>query len=219
MRRLLPLVLAVLASAALATAQDQQDFNTDAENQNVVTLAAPQPAAAQAPAVAFGATNPDWEIALGYQFNWDTLFARPRFHTSGFNADVARYFNDWFAIEGQIGIGFGNTGQDTLPENLNAKSVFLGGGPKFAYRTQSRWIPWGHVLLGLDHFRITQTGVTPEGVILGSNSTFGWLAGGGLDFRISDAFAIRGEGDYLGTHYFGTNHRNGQVVGAFVFTF
>jgi len=199
MRRLLVLFLVVFIPVLGATAQE-----------NVVTFA--PPAAAATPQL-FSSDYPTWQLAIGYQLNGDSLIPGRRFRTHGYNVSAVRYFNDWFGAEAQIGFGFGNTGQATVPPNLTAKSVFFGGGPRIAFRNDSRWEPWGHGVVGLFHFRFTQTAT------LGSNSTLGWLAGGGLDYHMNDRWAIRAQGDYLGTRFFGTNHRNYQVVSGIVLNF
>jgi opacity protein-like surface antigen len=209
MRRLLFLFLATLIPVLTATAQE-----------NVVSFA--PPAAAATPQIG-GSDYAKWQIAIAYQYNSYRLFGKQansnltsRFHTNGYNISVARYFNDWFGAEAQIGFGFGNTGTTTFPNKLVAKSVFVGGGPRIAFRNSSRLEPWGHGVVGLHHFRFTQSGGP---FFLGSNSAVGWLAGGGLDIRVSERVALRGQADYLGTHYFDTHQRNYQIIAGLVFNF
>jgi len=55
--------------------------------------------------------------------------------------------------------------------------------------------PWVHVLPGWQHFRFVQ------GQGLGSNSDFGFMAGGGLDFKVLPRVYWRMQGDYIGTHF------------------
>ena len=69
---------------------------------------------------------------------------------------------------------------------------------------------------GLHHFRFTQSGGP---FFLGSNSTVGWLVGGGLDIHMGERVALRGEADYLGTHYFDKHQRNYQIIAGLVFNF
>ena len=190
-------------------AQDVQ--SSDASVQNVVTYASPEPAATPAPPQVLASSEYKWQLAVGYQFTDFHLQHAPiangtAFHNSGYNVSFVRYFNDWFGLEGQGAFGFGHTGSTTTPNNLVVKSLFVGAGPRFAMRGH-RVEPWGHGLVGLEHFRFSQTA---NG--FGSNSTVGWLAGGGVDFLINERLAIRGEADYLGTQFFGASHRNLQIV-------
>jgi opacity protein-like surface antigen len=223
MRRLLVLCLVVLTPVLAAKAQDLQQ--NDSASRNVVTYAPSEPAAAPATpqVVAGGSGVGNWEFALGYQYNDLHLTYAPvdngqAFHTSGYTVSFTRFFDSWFGIEAATGFGFGNTGTTTYPHqnhaSLDVKSLFAGAGPHISFRTNSRLEPWGHGLVGVEHLRFTQNGGPLSG-----NSTVGWLAGGGLDIHVSSRFAIRGEGDYLGTQFFGSSHRNLQVVAGVVMSF
>jgi opacity protein-like surface antigen len=204
MRKLVLLLAAVVLVSVSAAAQQTQ----------LVTLtdpAAPSPAAPQMG----GPDRYPWQIAAGYQFNRDHLPSGPwsksgiAFNTSGYNFSVARYFGSMLGAEAQVDSGFGNTGNKTFPQNLVAKSVFLGGGARLALRTESRFEPWVHGLVGLAHYRFTQTAPT---IGLGSHNSFGYEIGGGADFHFSPNLALRGEVDALGTHLFNKNQSNLQIV-------
>ena len=110
-----------------------------------------------------GAGN--WEISLGYQFNDYHLLHSPvdngqAFHTSGYNVGFTRFFNNWFGIEAQTGFGYGTTGTGTVPTGQKFKSLFAGAGPHISFRNDSRWEPWGHGLVGIEHFRFPYGGST-----------------------------------------------------------
>src|SRR6185437_10066749 len=110
---------------------------------------------------------PNWQIAMGYQFDRININQTP-FNTSGLNTTVVRFLSNWLGVEAQIGAGFGNTGRTGITPNLDAKTVFLGFGPRLAIRGRSKYEPWIHGNIGFEHFRFSQTGITPLG-ILGSN--------------------------------------------------
>jgi hypothetical protein len=155
-----------------------------------------------------------WNIAVGYQYNRDNLLGSP-FNTSGLNVSAARFFDRWFAIEAQLGAGLsGNTGQSSAPPNLTVKSIFAGAGPRVAYRTQSRYEPWVHLLVGIQHYRFSQTAGA-----LGSNSSVAGTGGGGLDVYLNPHVAIRAGADEIFTEFFSSNQRSFQVVGGVVFGF
>ena len=129
---------------------------------------------------------------------------------------ATRYFGRWFGVDGQLGIGFhGNTGTSTAPANLGVNSLFAGGGPRLAYRNSSHIEPWVHLVVGLQHYRFTQT----ASGVLGDNSALGGAAGGGVDFRLARHLAIRLEADVLGSRFFSTNQRHFQAVTGLVFNF
>ncbi len=155
-----------------------------------------------------------WQIAIGYQYNKDNLLGSP-FNTHGVNISVARYFGRWFGVEAQVGTGFfGNTGQTTTPPNLDAKSVFVGAGPRLAYRNRSRFEPWVHAVAGLEDFRFSQTAG-----MLGSNHALAGPAGGGIDVYLTPHVALRTEADVVFSRFFATNQRSFQAIGGFVFGF
>lgn len=185
------------------------------------------PAMAQGPAGAGGGTrsgprysstaeheNYAWQLAIGYHYNRDNLLGSP-FNTHGVNVSMARYFGRWFGVEAQVGVGFlGNTGQTTTPANLGVKSLLVGGGPRLAYRNHTRFEPWIHLVVGLEHFRFSQTAG-----LLGSNNVLAGAAGGGVDVYLKPHISLRTEADALGSRFFGTNQRSFQVVGGLVFGF
>ncbi len=155
-----------------------------------------------------------WQVALGYQYNRDNLIGSP-FNTHGLNISVTRFFGRWFGVDGQMGTGFfGTTGDTTVPPNLDAKSFFVGAGPRLAWRTRSRYEPWAHLVVGLEHYRFSQTAG-----VLGSNNALAGAAGGGLDIYLLPHVAVRAEADAVGSRFFSTNQRSFQIVGGVVFGF
>jgi hypothetical protein len=154
-----------------------------------------------------------WQVAIGYQYNRINLLGTP-FNTNGFNTSAVRFFRSWVGLEGQLGLGYGNTGTTTAPPNLIAKSLFAGGGPRLAFRGRSRIEPWVHVVVGIEHYRFTQTAG-----LLGSNTALGGVGGGGIDFRLTPHTAFRVEGDWLATRFFSVNQRHFQIVSGLVLNF
>ena len=158
--------------------------------------------------------NDPWQFAVGYQYNRDNLLGSP-FNTHGANFSLARYFGRWFGVEAQVGLGFlGKTGQSTTPSNLDVKSLFAGGGPRLVYRNRSRYVPWGHVVVGIEHYRFSQTSG-----LLGNNNAVAGDAGGGVDVYLKPHTAFRIEADAFGSRFFSTNQRSFQIVAGLVLDF
>ena len=150
-----------------------------------------------------------WQLGVGYQYqHYDVL--GQSFGDNGIDTNVARYLNNWFAAEGAVTLGFGNTGK---PLNLSAKSLFAGGGPHVVLHSYDRFDPWVHVLVGVQHFRFTQRGP------LGSNSALGFMAGAGVDYKIRDRVYWRIQGDYIGTHFQSSQQTNYSFGTGLVFNF
>lgn len=150
-----------------------------------------------APAALSPSDRDPWQLQAGFQYQQFNVLG-VGFHNFGFNSGIVRYLNDAFGLEGVAQMGFGHTGTGPgIPKRLDAKSLFIGGGPHVVWTNSSHVEPWGHVLVGWEHFRFTQTGARG----LGSNSTFGFQAGGGVDFRLGGHAYWRVQGDYVGTHF------------------
>lgn len=185
MGRLL-IVCAMVLSLSLTVAA--QDFSAALDTSN--SASAPASPAALAPA-----DRSAWQLGIGYQYE-DFSALGQSFHTHGFNTDLTRYLTNWFGIEGDVAMGFeGHTG---APNQLSVKSLFVGGGPHVAIVNKSRLEPFVHALVGLQHFRFTQT----SNVLgLGSNSGLGFMGGGGVDFKLRTRMYWRVQGDYVGTRF------------------
>ena len=155
-----------------------------------------------------------WQFEIGYQYQHYNVFGFNA-HTNGFNADITRYLNNWFGVEGAVAMGFGNTGTPlNLAVSCNcAKSLFVGGGPHVAVKNGSRVEPWVHLLVGAQHFRFTQAGYI-DGTVIGSNTAFGLMGGGGVDFKLGTRVYWRVQGDYIGTHFQGSTMQTNYSVGS-----
>jgi hypothetical protein len=201
----------MLLSSIAATAQS-----------DVSAVAAASPAAAQPapPQFAQRADLTDWQISIGYQFNRFNMPLQkvgvntvPAFsvNDNGLNVSLTRFFRSWAGLEAESAAGFGS---GSAPQIASAASLFLGGGPRIARRGHGRYEPWGHVLVGLEHFRFTQTAVT-----YGSNNSLGYVLGGGVDIHINTRTAFRLQADYLGTTLFSMAQSNWQIGAGVVFNF
>lgn len=161
-----------------------------------------------------GTDSMQWQLAMGYQYNRINLTGTP-FNTHGVNTTITRYFGRWFGVDGQVGAGFlGNTGKTTAPPNLGFHTLFVGGGPRLAYRGPSHFQPWLHFVVGLEDFRFTQTAGK-----YGNNKSLAGAAGGGVDFPLTQHFSFRVEADEMETHLFSTYQRHFQVVSGLVLNF
>jgi hypothetical protein len=161
----------------------------------------PEPSAQAAPAGFFATERGRFEVGINYQFeryrefgsNFDNNGILGSFNVHVFDPLTSVSWRLTAALEGAAGAGFG--GQTGGTPNLAVKSVFVGGGPRLAIESAARLEPWVHLLVGWEHLRYTQT------TTLGSNSAFGFIAGGGADIKLYRSIYWRVEADYLGTHF------------------
>jgi opacity protein-like surface antigen len=160
-----------------------------------------------------------FQLGIGYQYQHYNVLGQ-KFHNNGYNVDASLHVFDWItgaslrvavAAEGTMAFGLG--GHTGGSPNLEAKSLFIGGGPHVSIESSSRIEPWVHVLPGWQHFRFTQTST------LGSNNAFGFMAGAGLDFKLNPRVYWRVQGDYIGTHIQSSLQNNYSIGSGVVFYF
>jgi hypothetical protein len=181
MRKLWVLCAALFCLSLTASAQD----STAAFD---ASSSASEPAA---PSTFIPADREPWQLGVGFQYTHFDVLGQ-QFHNFGYQADVTRYLNNWFGVEGTTTAGFGHNG--TSPSQ-DAKSFFIGGGPHVSLHDSTHFEPWMHVIAGWERFRFTQTGT------LGNNSHAAFMAGGGVDYKISGGRIYwRLQGDFLGTN-------------------
>jgi hypothetical protein len=161
-----------------------------------------------------------WQLAFTYQFSQfrmpgegtkNTLVPDFTANDNGYDVSFTRFLNNWGGLEGNIGMSFGGT---STPLIKTSKFLFVGGGPRFALRGHGRIEPCGHVLVGLGHFRFSQTAT-----VYGSNNSVAFLGGFGADFHLNPRTAFRVEGNYLGTALFKEPQASWQVGAGIVLNF
>ena len=158
-------------------------------------------------------------LGIGYTYQHFNVLGTT-FHNHDYNMNVTMHLFDWLTgavgrltvgAEGAVNAGFGGRTNGNPP--LDAKSLFVGGGPHLAVVSRSRFEPWVHGLVGVEHFRFTQTSA------LGSNSALGFVVGGGVDIRVAPPLSWRVEGDYVGSTFQSSIQSNYGVGTGLVFYF
>jgi hypothetical protein len=138
------------------------------------------------------------ELGVGFQYSHYNVLGT-QFNNFGENASFTYHVIDPLtgagarltgSIEGAVAAGFaGHPSGFSSP--VNAKSLFVGGGPHVALESPSRYVPWVHLLVGLDRLQLTS----------GSRNAFGFMGGGGIDVKVAGPISWRVQADYLGTHF------------------
>ncbi len=204
MSRILTLCAGILF---LSLAAGAQDFTAALDATSPTAEAA---APAPAPASLYPSERYPWQLGMGFQYqHYNTLGFT--FHDEGFNTDLTRYLNNWFATEFNTTMGYGHTGGSP---SFVAKSFFVGGGPHVAVHNGSKMEPWGHVLIGLERFRFTEYN---SGI--GNNSALGFMVGGGVDYKFYSRVYFRIQADYIGTHFQSAMQKNYSGGAGLVFNF
>jgi hypothetical protein len=194
MRKLTILCAALFCLSLTASAQDS----------TAAFDAGPEASEPAAPASLIPADREPWQIGMGFEYQHYHVLGQT-FHNFAYQADVARYLNNWFAIEGTGIAGFGHAGSSP---SITANSLFLGGGPHVSMFNTRHFEPWGHVIVGWERFRFTQSNV------LGSNSHAAFLAGGGVDYKIGGGRLYwRVQADFMGTNVGGNSFSKNYFIG------
>lgn len=179
-----------------------------------------QPLSAPSSAAQNSAGSSSSENALAWQGSIRYSYLRfdlgsggiPR-NYNGISGSVSRYVDNdgWWGIEGYANLTFGsissNINRGDGPHAINSVQasesttrVIFGGGPRFAYRHNSRVEPWVHVILAGDLIKFPSVQVQAaagETLPIDSYAGFAFVSGGGVDIKLNRKFAIRGEVNLL----------------------
>jgi opacity protein-like surface antigen len=160
------------------------------------------------------------QLGVGYQYQHYNAFNR-QFSDNGYNVDLYAHVVDWLTdpdwritVGGEANSAFGFGGETNGIPRLSAKSLFVGAGPRVAFENRSRIDPWLHGLVGLQHFRFAQS----SGGI-GSNSSLGFMVGGGADIKLSEGIRWRVQADYIGSTFQSSEQSNFSVGTGLVLVF
>ena len=207
MRKGLALWSAMLFLATTAAAQDAPGdaWSSAPAPGSSFSLLAP----ASAPAARSSRPGPferySWQLGFGYSFvRFNQAFTGQSVSLNGINTSIAHYFNDWMAIEGEAAPTFGSTG------GVGSKFLFYGAGVRIADRSGGRIEPWAHAILGGARFFPRAASGT---------DSVAYEVGGGVDWRTTQQFSFRMQGDWLGTRLFNTTQNSLKIAGGFVFNF
>lgn len=129
------------------------------------------------------------EVYVGYSLlNGDTLST-----ASGFEASLMGKTSDWLGWKADLSGNYKATG------GLHAREYNIVFGPQ-ANRRLDRINLFAHGLLGVAHF---SSDFGP------SDTSLGWVLGGGGDYTLTDRFAWRvAQLDYHGAHVFSTTQKD-----------
>jgi len=153
----------------------------------------------------FGATaraqdTPKVDIFAGYSYLREnpSTAGVSGFNLNGGSASIAYNAKSWLGGVADFG-GYHNG--NILNSGVNGTLSTYLFGPRVSYRRFERITPFGEVLFGVAHLSSAGTS--------GSDNAFAMTLGGGLDYKLSDHFAIRPvKVDYLMTRFSETGTSN-----------
>lgn len=138
------------------------------------------------------------------------------FHLHGGNASVAYNITNWLGGVADFG---GYTNGNILTRHTSGTFSTYLFGPRVSYRHYSRITPFGQVLFGVAHSNAAAFNTA------NTQNAFTMTAGGGVDYKLFNHFAIRPfQAEYLMTRFaegtLGTRTQNNlRVSTGFLFRF
>ena len=150
--------------------------------------------------------NYSWQAYVGYTFVRFYELPDVAENQNGVNGGVTWFYNDWLGVDVEALGVHGTLG------GASSWTVFVGVGPRVRMWAGRNLEVFGHTLIGGAAFWPD----TPYG----SQGAFGYELGGGVDLRPHRSkFALRLEGDLLGTRFFQTNQWSPKVSAGIVYKF
>lgn len=140
------------------------------------------------------------DVYLGYSLlNGDTLST-----ASGFEVALAGNMNDWFALKADF------NGNYKSEAGAHAHEFNVLFGPQVSV-TGDQLRLFAHGLLGIAHFNVDPGP---------SDTSAGWVLGGGADYPLNDQFAWRiAQLDYHGARIFGATQKDFRFSTGILFRF
>jgi hypothetical protein len=124
---------------------------------------------------AAAADYPKGEFYGGYQYT----HLEGGINGNGFDFAVTGNANKWFGVTGDIGSAYATV------DGVSTSTYTYTFGPKFSFRSNERYTPFAHFLIGGFH-----SGAGYQGASASVNG-FATLIGGGVDFKIAPRIAVR----------------------------
>ena len=130
------------------------------------------------------------------------------FNCYGGGGTIAYNVNRWFGLAADLG-GCKVTG---LPSGISGSNFTYLFGPRFTYRSHSRFTPFFEVNFGGDRLGVSCSNFSVAGATCNGSTSFNAFAmtvGGGFDIKLTDRISLRPvQAEYLYTRFgnnFGTN--------------
>lgn len=131
---------------------------------------------------------------------WEASFEGKIFPWVGFVADFVQHFGSESFQTTQAPNGASSANVDG--HELTALFGPRVGAPIGGFR------PFAEALFGVGHISTSFSGTGPDNFVKPSDTAFATAIGGGLDYKIIKPIALRFQGDYVQTRFFGTTQNN-----------
>lgn len=162
---------------------------------------------------------PKAEVFGGYQYLHASsgVSGVSGFNLNGWNGALNGFFNRHIGITADFSGTYGTPSVQGIGVSTHLYTYMF--GPVVRAGNDSKLSPFAHVLFGGAH--INGSVNAGGGLnVSASDSGFAWAAGGGVDYKATQRFAIRlGQFDFLQTHISGDTQNNFRYSGGVVVRF
>jgi opacity protein-like surface antigen len=155
-------------------------------------------------------------IFFGYSFYNTDLSSIDRANTNGFEGSLEGKVFPFLGIVADFDGHYGSQnfaqvcGDSICQVNLDVTEHNVLFGPRVS-ASVGRFRPFAEVLFGVGHVSLNNGG--------GSDTSFASAVGGGLDYKVISPIALRIQGDYVNTRFFGSTQNNLRLSTGVVFRF
>jgi opacity protein-like surface antigen len=156
-------------------------------------------------------------VFFGYSYYNADLSSLGRSNLNGWTASLEGKVAPWFGMVADFSQTFGSESITILcpgmncpiTESVSAHEYNMLFGPRLSVPV-GKLRPFAEAMFGVGH-------VGTNGA--GSDTSFATAIGGGIDYRLFRPIALRFEGDYLQTRFFGTTQGNARLSMGIAFRF
>jgi opacity protein-like surface antigen len=155
-------------------------------------------------------------VFFGYSYLNADLSSLGRSNFNGYNASLEGKIFPWVGLVADFSETYGSEnvaipcpGPPCPSDNFTGHEYNMLFGPRVGVSI-GKIRPFGEAFFGVGHVSVNN---------VGSDTSFATGLGGGLDYRIFRPIAVRFEGDYLQTRFFGSTQNNVRFSTGIVFRF
>ena len=162
----------------------------------------------------------DWASGLSVGVGYSSTSGNPSI--GGLNLGAGWIWKQ--QIELTTDMDFGS--ETTILGGINSKSTrqnYLFGGRyyiKKAISKSGKFEPFGHLMYGISHQSVKTTeGIPVTSTITTGQTSWAWDFGGGVDYLLSNHWALRGRVDWLKTHFNSVGQSHFKWAAGFWYSF
>ena len=145
-------------------------------------------------------------VALGHDING--------FNLNGWNISASGFFTKYLGVSGDFSGNYGSPSISALNTHVSAQSYTYLFGPIVRVPNSSKVTPYFHALFGGAHINASGFGLE------GSDNSFSWALGGGVDAEVHPHIAIRlAQADWLRTQFADSTQSNFRYSAGVVLKF